>query len=72
MSDLSSSKQLDCIFLFEVCYFSEILDSVLFMLITIMICRCAGKECGGVMEDALMAVSTLIEGYYFSGNLFKE
>ncbi|VDN00908.1 unnamed protein product [Thelazia callipaeda] len=23
--------------------------------------RCAGKECGGVMEDALMAVSTLIE-----------
>lgn len=28
--------------------------------------RCAGKECGGVMEDALMAVSTLIEGFYFS------
>lgn len=34
--------------------------------------RCSGKESGGVMEDALMAVSTLIEGphrvfsYYFS------
>jgi hypothetical protein len=24
--------------------------------------RCSGKESGGVMEDALMAVSTLIEG----------
>ncbi|VDM39749.1 unnamed protein product [Toxocara canis] len=29
--------------------------------------RCAGKECGGVMEDALMAVSTLIEAL---GNKF--
>lgn len=31
----------------------------------VVIFRCAGKECGGVMEDALMAVSTLIEGFYF-------
>ncbi|MFH4979402.1 hypothetical protein AB6A40_006111 [Gnathostoma spinigerum] len=33
--------------------------------------RCSGKDCGGVMEDALMAVSTLIEalGNKFSGYL---
>ena len=26
--------------------------------------RCVGREGGGVMEDALMAVSTLVEGTY--------